>query len=298
MSKIIQYGLAVVLGIVFIQFQHNIEGINSICLVLILLFGIPHGGVDHLIHTSTSSNSGLLKYILNYLMIAVAYIIWWIIDPSKALFIFIILSAYHFGQEFIADIGIKSQKILLNLIWGGVILISPMLFNYQEITQYVQVIVSDLPMEIHPIWQYAFPAFSILLAGGSILWCKKTQGTSTTRLIQMSLFLLMITVSYSLLSFVHAFTIYFILFHSLNAFRHQFSWLSKRRKNYNIGKFVTDLTGFSLLAILGILSLLWILKPDMQTSLITYFFILTSLITLPHAITLDQFYRFRSKSNN
>ncbi|MEP0984092.1 Brp/Blh family beta-carotene 15,15'-dioxygenase [Ekhidna sp.] len=293
MFKIVQYGLACMTGVIFLAFNLSTELINSICLVLILLFGIPHGGVDHLIHASTSSDSNVLKYIIKYLLIAGGYILWWLIDPSKALFIFIILSAYHFGQEFIADMRIKGQNVVLNLIWGSVILIGPMIFSYQEIAVYLQIIIPNLPVEISPILKYTFPIISILLAIGSVFWLRR-QNLTAGRIYQIGLFLCVIILSHILLPFIPAFTIYFILFHSTNAFKHQFSWLKEKKDNYHFGKFIIDLVGFSLLAILGILGLIWILKPESQATLVTYFFILTSLITLPHAITLDQFYRFRN----
>ncbi len=296
MFRIIQYGSAIVLGAILLGLQVNIELVNSISLILILIFGIPHGGVDHLIHTSTSSDTNVLRYILKYLMIAGAYILWWIIDPSKALLIFILLSAYHFGQEFVADMKIKGQNLAINLIWGALILIAPMIYSYSEIVSYLQIIIPSLTSELSPGIRYSIPTIIISLAIGSIIWLKMNQHVSNKKIVQIGGFLLMIIVSHLLLPFVQAFTIYFILFHSLNAFKHQFTWLTSRKDHYNIGKFIIDLIGFSALAILGILSLLWMLNPDSQALLITYFFILTSLITLPHAMTLDQFYRFRGRS--
>lgn len=296
MFRIIQYGSAILLGATLLGLQVNIELVNSISLILILTFGIPHGGVDHLIHTSTSSDSNVLKYIVKYLLIAGGYILWWIIDPSKALLIFILLSAYHFGQEFVADMKINGQKLAVNLIWGSVILIAPMVYSFSEIVEYLQIIIPDLAREISPFIRYSVPVTVIVLAIASIIWLKRTQHVSNKKIFQIGGFLSMIIASHLLLPFVQAFTIYFILFHSLNAFKHQFTWLKSRKEHYNIGKFTIDLIGFSALAILGILSLLWMLNPESQALLITYFFILTSLITLPHAITLDQFYRFRGRS--
>lgn len=294
MFRIIQYGLACAIGSIFLAFSLTTELINSICLVFILLFGIPHGGVDHLIHTSTTSESNVFKYIVKYLLIAGGYIIWWLIDPSKALFIFIVLSAYHFGQEFMADMHIKGQNVILNLIWGSLILIGPLVFSYHEIAVYLQIIIPDLPDEISPSFKYSFPIISIILAIGSVFWINHYQNLTSRRIYQIGIFLSLIFISHVLLPFIPAFTIYFILFHSTNAFKHQYSWLKSNKDNYSFGKFIIDLIGFSMLAILGILSLLWILKPEDQAVLVTYFFILTSLITLPHAITLDQFYRLRN----
>ncbi|WP_425390550.1 Brp/Blh family beta-carotene 15,15'-dioxygenase [Ekhidna sp.] len=293
MIRIIQYGIAITLGFAYLTIDVNSQLVNSFCLILILLFGIPHGAVDHRIHLSTSKDTSVLKYILRYVLIAAGYILWWLLDPTKALFIFILLSAYHFGQELLEDNKIKNSDVWMRMIWGLMILVAPMIYHIESISGYLNVVTQgELPD--FGFWRYIVPSAIILFAIGSILLFKR-RGIEKKSIHQLSAFLGFIIIIHVLLPFVLAFTLYFVLFHSLNAFKHQYKWLKSKKSNYDISRFAGDLVGFSLLAILGILSLLWFLKPESQTTLITYFFILISLITLPHAITLDQFYRFRSQ---
>ncbi|WP_420316285.1 Brp/Blh family beta-carotene 15,15'-dioxygenase [Ekhidna sp.] len=289
----IQYGVAIMLGFVYLTMDVPSHLVNSICLILILLFGIPHGAVDHRIHLSTSEDTSTLKYILKYVLIAAGYILWWLLDPTKALFIFILLSAYHFGQELLEDNRVKNSDVLMRMIWGSMILVAPMIYHIEGISPYLNVVIQgELPD--FGFWRYIVPIAITLSAICSILLFKR-KGIEKKSIYWLSTFLCFIILIHLLLPFVLAFTLYFVLFHSLNAFKHQYKWLKTRKSNYDMSRFIGDLVGFSLLAILGILSLLWFLKPESQTALITYFFILISLITLPHAITLDQFYRFRSK---
>jgi hypothetical protein len=58
--------------------------------------------------------------------------------------------------------------------------------------------------------------------------------------------------------------------------------------------FIFDLLPFSVLAVIGLGFLFLFVKPSDMTMVIGYFFIFASLLTLPHAITFDQFYRIRT----
>ncbi len=277
----------------FLIWNLPLQYVNAFCLILILVFGIPHGAVDHRIHLSTSEDTSVIKYVLKYVLIAGGFILWWLLDPSKALLMFILLSSYHFGQELLEDQEIKNSSLFVRMIWGALILIAPMIYHLEEITPYLVVVVKAEVFDIGS-WRFITPSLIILMAIGSLIMLYR-QGTGIRKIFRLFIFLMFIVISHVLMPFVLAFTLYFVLFHSLNAFRHQYFWLRREKKHYNLGRFISDLIGFSLLAILGILALLWFVKPENQTILITYFFILISLITLPHAITLDQFYRFRSK---
>jgi len=294
MIKVFQYGTAIALDVVYLSAEIPPPVVNSLCLVSILIFGIPHGAIDHRIHLSTSSDSRLARYVLKYILIAVGYIFWWVLDPSKALFIFVLLSAYHFGQELLEDNGVHGSSLLTRMVWGSAILIAPMVFHFNEVLTYIDVVAHGSWTGIGN-WQYYLPAFILIMTILSLGQMYRKNTIDQKQVVKLSIFLFFILISQATMSFIPAFTLYFVLFHSLNAFRHQYTWLKSNQKQYSLGHFISDLVGFSLLAILGILSLLWFLKPESQASLITYFFILVSLITLPHAITLDQFYRFRSK---
>ncbi|NQZ74832.1 MAG: beta-carotene 15,15'-dioxygenase, Brp/Blh family [Ekhidna sp.] len=292
MKSLFQYASATILGVLFFYSSMSYDMMNSLCLGLILIFGIPHGAVDHKIHLTTSSETNLLRYVLKYLIIAGGYILWWIFDPTKALFIFIILSSYHFGQELLEDHDIKGASVFHRVTWGAGILILPLVWSLQEISPYLKVVTGDI-ITATPIFQNIFTLIvllAILISVGVMLYKKLLDKDRT---LKLAAFAVTIILLHTFLPFIQAFTLYFVFFHSLNAFTHQYAWLRDRNKGYNIKSFLVDLAGFSLLAIIGVVLLLWVLGPKSQASLITYFFILVSLITLPHAITLDQFYKFK-----
>ena len=81
-----------------------------------ILFGVPHGALDLYIEGKTlqssdiKGNTVLLKYLLNIL----AYALLWYFFPLVALIVFIIITAYHFGE---IDWMGKSDHLLLKIFY-------------------------------------------------------------------------------------------------------------------------------------------------------------------------------------
>ena len=115
------------------------------------------------------------------------------------------------------------------------------------------------------------------------------------RLILFSIYLLL---SYLLLPFIVAFALYFVLFHSINAMRHQFFWMKDRSANYTFIIFLKDLSPFTLLTIIGISGLIYYLNPNDWSVFFTYFFVFISLLTLPHAMLFDELYVSKNTSQH
>ena len=71
----------------------------SFLILVLILFGVPHGALDlyidqHLQKSDSNQKAFLLKYIGNI----VAYALVWYFFPIAALVIFILITAYHFGE--------------------------------------------------------------------------------------------------------------------------------------------------------------------------------------------------------
>ena len=73
-----------------------------ICLLLILTIGVSHGSLDHI------KGKKLLKifklnnisiFYFSYLLLAISVTIFWVLLPTTALIIFLIVASYHFGKE-------------------------------------------------------------------------------------------------------------------------------------------------------------------------------------------------------
>lgn len=299
MFKTFQY-IGVVLSATILLFLKNLEDKYStiFCLTLILLLGIPHGAVDHKIHQTTSKQKNISIYFIAYLFISAGYVVLWILDPAKSLVIFFILSSYHFGQELLEDVKMKRINPAFSLLWGFLILIAPIFFNPLEVDFFVNTLTGYSLKGVSQFQSFSIVFIIYLMALIHLIYAYTKKHLEKIKFKHLLLFVSINTVLHLTLDFVAAFTIYFICFHSLNAFKHQYDWLSLNKKGYNLKKFIIDLSGFSILSIFGIVFLLLVFKPSNQASLITLFFIMISIVTLPHVITLDQFYKVKKVKIN
>ena len=290
MTKYLQYGLALFVGSLYLVFTPDDDVTNIISLVAILFFGIPHGAIDHKIHLKFSKKSNVRKFILIYVLVGLGFLLWWVLMPMKALLIFIILSAYHFGQELIEDIAETPKNPILNLIWGVIVLVSPIIFKFNELLPTINFIGSQSIFNISRDFQI-ITVLVIHLVGYAHLVYLLFKGIihkiAVIRLIIFSIYLLL---SYFLLPFIVAFALYFVLFHSINAMRHQFFWMRDRSTDYTFIIFLKDLSPFTILTIVGMSGLIYFLKPDDWSVFFTYFFVFISLLTLPHAMLFDELY--------
>ena len=290
MTKYLQYGLAFFVGSLYLVFTPDDDVTNIMSLVAILFFGIPHGAIDHKIHLKSSKKSNVRKFILIYVLVGLGFLLWWVLMPMKALLIFIILSAYHFGQELIEDIAETPKNPILNLIWGLIVLVSPIIFKFNELLPTLNFIGSQSLNNIPRDFQI-ITVLAIHLVGYAHLAYLFFKGVvhklAVIRLFLFSIYLLM---SYFLLPFIVAFALYFVLFHSINAMRHQFFWMKDRSADYTFIIFLKDLSPFTLLTIVGISGLIYYLNPDDWSVFFTYFFVFISLLTLPHAMLFDELY--------
>ncbi|MEO1053992.1 MAG: Brp/Blh family beta-carotene 15,15'-dioxygenase [Bacteroidota bacterium] len=297
MLHVIRY-IAVIIAILAYTFWTPSENAtNFVCFLAILLFGVPHGAIDHKIHQSFSISNNKIKFITRYVMIAVGYLAWWLFMPFKAFLIFILLSAYHFGQEMVEDHKLNTKEPIHYLVWGSLILIAPLLIHFNELLPSFEIMAGQ---SIAPLNMSVAYSVALIIFGFAILfliynaYMGKIQRAD---LIKSVNFILYISISYLFLPFIVAFTLYFVLFHSTNALRHQFLWFKKRNDNYKVVHFIKDLVPFTLLAFVGIFLTIYLSNPSEWASLFSYFFVFISVLTLPHALLFNQLYMKRKKIN-
>ena len=94
----------------------------SFLIAVLILFGVPHGALDlyidqHLHKAASNQKIFLLKYIANI----IAYAVVWYFFPVAALIIFILITAYHFGEiDWLGKTDNAIQKIaysVIGLLW-------------------------------------------------------------------------------------------------------------------------------------------------------------------------------------
>lgn len=288
----------IILLIIFLYRILNLseEYTHPICIALTLIFGIPHGAVDHKILKLKYRRRKVAEHHIKYLAIMISYLCIWFFMPSLAIIIFLITSALHFAQEFLEEISYKNVKWTDMLMVGTLIILIPILISYQEIIPFIEIaskgsLSTLIPLNIPKVYPY-----TILICILGILIYKRLHWQINNRqLYRLILMMSCVLISYNLLPFTVAFTIYFLLFHTINSFKHQYQWFQKVYQNYSIGKFCKDLCAMSIPVILLALIFTIFFGVPSWDEYFTIFFIGISIISLPHAIVFDLFYKLRKQ---
>ena len=107
---------------------------------LILTFGILHGANDLLLIKNIDSNKeqlSLLKLLLYYLIVVgFGALLFWII-PWLALFLFIIVSGYHFGEQQWQNLEKSKLFKFFEFIYGLFILMLLFIFHVKEVQEVI-----------------------------------------------------------------------------------------------------------------------------------------------------------------
>ena len=158
LSKVLGLGIALLFILIPnlpIAVQFGVFG------VILVLVGIPHGGIDHLIHNPEIRPKGLVHFIIRYLLLMSAYgLLWWLL-PVAALIAFLGMSAYHFGQSHFLEQGQLQPKEGLLYLLKGSFFLSVILFGDWEMTQEI----------LSPILTVSIPETYRLLSMGLLMAC-------------------------------------------------------------------------------------------------------------------------------
>lgn len=260
-----------------------------VSLTLVLLFGIPHGAIDHLLFFKTVSSNKYLFYSF-YLSLIILNIILWIFLPIFSLVIFLVLSAYHFGQSQFQKYSLENDvfRNTLYVTWGIAVLSGFILFNKSAILEMLNCH-EDL-MKFQIIMNMEVIKFLFIcsaLTNFSLLFIKR----SKIKFFFESLYFLVIIFTFIVHPLLLSFTLFFIFNHSFEVLLSEFNFLKKYDKTFQFKSFMIELLPFSLISFIGIffLGYLSFIKV-IGFSIPLLILIGISALTLPHAVVMNSFY--------
>lgn len=274
--------LGVGIGLTYMLFFKGNEAYEWICFISILiLIGIPHGAIDHLLLSPEINKKKLIKFIFKYLLIIALYLIVWLIIPTWALLAFILMSAYHFGQSHFIKFKLKKLERLTYLSLG-LFFLSTILWGDFE---YTTSILSNI-IDLSYLKKYGLPFILLTFSFSSILIIINLQKSSIWLLLE-SIFLGIMLFHLPLLL---GFIIYFGFWHSLPSMKEEFEALEKYLKDDKVKGFIMKLLPFTLISLAGISLILLIFSKMMNSNQLTLlFFVLVSLISAPHIWYMNLF---------
>jgi Brp/Blh family beta-carotene 15,15'-monooxygenase len=264
-----------------------------LAMMLILLLGVPHGATDHILfrHVKKDYDKGWLSrfFVRYFLLMGLLAMTWWVL-PSLALMIFLAISAYHFGQSQWHHLKTdKSGKSALYISWGAFVLAAPLLWNYAETAPIIEHLIGENIL-LSTDYQFFIPVLllALIIVQTLILYTKNI--ISKYKLLEEWGILLLLSGLFYSTSLLFGFAVYFVFWHSLDSVKDQIAQLKKIHPDYNLKRYLRQVIPFTLLAFGSIGLFVW-LSPAalMSDAWISQFFILISIVTLPHSLLIDSF---------
>ncbi len=279
--------------------EFNTTGQVVPAIVFIALLGIPHGAIDHVLFLEKSSWSPAVFYLF-YLSLIAIYVLAWLMAPIWSMALFLALSAYHFGQSQFADITFSVKlKSLLYFAWGSTVLSGLIYFGGAEIAA-----IADGNPEMANLTAVMNPQFYhvLLIASALVVAVILTYGVLkkviSLERVAIEVFVMgLIQFSFLVFPILTAFTLFFVVIHSLKVLSDEYDFMRDLKRKFSVGAFLKLLLPYTFLSLFGSAFLLFVSYMNwLPISNLLLVFILISVLTLPHSIVMEGFYRKRAAS--
>jgi Brp/Blh family beta-carotene 15,15'-monooxygenase len=255
--------------------------------ILIFTFGMIHGSNDLLIVNKILKNINYyskLTLLTAYLFIVSLAILIFYWKPSLAMILFIIFSAYHFGEQHWDRHFSKSNTVLKSMFYffyGMLILF--MLFNFNDIG--VKFIVLEITgYEITNL----FSKIVLIILGsfaGIILMVELFKKRLSIEVISKELFTLgVLAIIFSSSTLIWGFSIYFILWHSIPSLIEQITFIYGDVKTNSTLKYCKAALPYWIISLVGMVVLFIIFSGEKQ--FYSLFFAFIAAVTFPHAFVM------------
>lgn len=283
-----------VVGMYWFEFLQKIQ--YPLLGVLVLLIGLPHGATDFLLfrhlHGPELGKKMVFKFFCFYLVAVLGYLAVWFVAPLLALVIFLVISAYHFGQSNWQSLPVVSGiRPVLNVSFGAFTIGGAVLWHWDEAQNIVRQMIGDLPAWSDSTManiQWFVMLFNIALLFGIRLSRQINQSLLLSELLKLSVLAFMF---YNTPLWV-GFTLYFTLWHSLSSLLDQVLFFRHQWPTFTLTNYYYQAAPYTLLAIFGLLGLMFgqsFLFPN--ASFLSLFLILIACMTLPHIILMEERYK-------
>lgn len=267
-----------------------------VAVLLILGAGIPHGAADFAIFKQLNTkNWSNLRFFGLYLSLSAVYALLWWWQPAIALGIFLILSAYHFGQsnwQAILDEQNWLIKSITYLLWGTLVVFAPLLFHFAETSVIIeQIIAHKLPD--FTIAQQVSSLYVLVML--NVVWMAILLPLTNTSVKQIGMEYLNISILLLLfytLPLLLAFALYFVLWHSFSSIQDQIWFFKEMQQGFNLKNYAAIALPFTLMAIFGLGAWYALYTfTGVQELNIGLLFSFIAIITLPHTIVMEGLYQ-------
>ncbi len=286
--SIIAKGSALIIAIAYCIFGFDYPLLDYSLFGLVLLtVGIPHGAIDHLTSNPHTTKSTLIPFLIQYIFMIVIYTIIWYFIPVLALGLFLLMSAYHFGQtHFLGRMEKNTFRAALLYSARGAFCLLVIIFGSFEDSR---AILSQI-IDISPVFEYQWIILGGLLLLSIALQLLNHIHFSFNDILELTLLPVLLYLTPLAISFI----LYFGFWHSIPSMIAEYRYLKQYPCCRSFGAFIKQLLPFTGISLLGISMILWIgLNYFSSEDLVLLFFVLISLISFPHILYMDSFIKKR-----
>ena len=254
--------------------------------ILIFTFGMVHGSNDIMIvdKLSKKTNSTFFIILSTYLMVVPAAILIFYFIPVLALILFILFSAYHFGEqhweEVLSNLSLPLQKFFF-FCYGLLILFLVFLFNVEAVIKIIYEITS---LELNDIYASEVTRTLFVILFLIIAHAVYKKQIAVKSVLKELFSLVVFTIIFNSSSLIWGFTIYFIFWHSIPSLLDQITFIYGDLKKKSVLKYVKAAFPYWLVSLLGIIVLFLFFKEEKHFH--SLFFAFIAAVTFPHAIVM------------
>lgn len=299
MNKIIN--ISIVLSFAGLWVTSMFSGDFEIALgfILIFTFGILHGSNDILLIGSISNTKvrqPFFRVLGIYLLTVGLAVVTFYFLPTLALSLFIIFSAYHFGEQHWEHQQLQlsaSFSKFFYLIYGMLVLTLLFVLNPDDVIEVVEAITTvSLTFD-----QLLYAFLGTLIVFGLTVVSVLINHKAHQRIILKELFLLLVLVIiFKVSTLIWAFTIYFIFWHSIPSLFEQVQFIYGKFDKPSFFKYCKNAFPYWMISLVGIAIVYFLFKDN--TIFYALFFSFIAAVTFPHALVITRMFSNKKTQPN
>ncbi len=260
----------------------------------IFLTGIPHGAVDHYVARQQAINAGkafsIWKFITTYILWVLLYTLVWWISPGFSFILFLLLSAWHFGETDFRFTGDRGRfKFVRTIIYGMCLVAWLLLSHASELQSWIKILVpvsTAAPAVIEMARQIP-PLLFFIVAMVMVLPINSEKQHKWTTWLIFSGFIFLC----GKMGLLSGFALYFTGWHGVLAFVDINNFLPLKGKLLAVWRTSIPL---SVISYVFLIFIYFFTDAEVwQNAGLPAIFILLSVLTLPHAQVMHQLYHSR-----
>jgi Brp/Blh family beta-carotene 15,15'-monooxygenase len=287
MSNTQKISILLTILVLFVSFFFNTRTDTITAFALILTVGILHGANDiQIIRKVKSEQIPFFGVLGSYIAIVLAVGFVFFILPQLALIMFILMSAYHFGEQHFHRLNLGTAYRYLFFTAYGLTILFMLLSAHAELSASVIIEITGIVIPEHYFSVVLIFSSTITFLIGLLLTIKGRLKHWYKELLFLAAFYFVFQES----SLIMGFALYFVLWHALPSLFDQIQFLSGVMNKASLWSYIKSSLLYWSMSLLGLFLFVFFLRENNQLFL-TLFFTFLAAITFPHVLVMHYLFK-------